>query len=148
MTAADTTEAQTRHIYTHWHAAITTGDIDALMSLYAPHARFESPSILVVLPELGSGILEGHAAIRDFFTVGFSKLSGTFTDWYRTGDFFSNGRQLTWEYPRATPSGDQTDLVEVMDIEAGLIVAHRVYWGWHGLRSLLSAAGPAHRQTA
>jgi hypothetical protein len=24
-----------------------------------------------------------------------------------TETFFSNGRQLTWEYPRATPQGDQ-----------------------------------------
>jgi steroid Delta-isomerase len=57
---------------------------------------------------------------------------------YRTGTFFSNGRQLTWEYPRHTPHGDQVDLVEMMDIANGLIVHHRVYWGWVGFRSLLA----------
>lgn len=56
--------------------------------------------------------------------------------WYRTGHFFANGRQLTWEYPRATPDGDQIDLVEVMDVSGGLITHHRVYWGWIGFRTL------------
>ena len=54
----------------------------------------------------------------------------------RTITFFANGRQLTWEYPRATPDGDQIDLVEVMDVCGGLITHHRVYWGWVGCRTL------------
>ena len=54
--------------------------------------------------------------------------------------FYSNGRQLTWEYPRATPRGDQIDLVEVMDIAGGLITHHRVYWGWVGFKTLMAAA--------
>jgi len=33
--------------------------------------------------------MEGGVAARDGF-------------WYRTGAFFANGRQPTWEYPRAT----------------------------------------------
>jgi hypothetical protein len=37
-----------------------------------------------------------------------------------------------WEYPRATPQGEQMDFVEVMEIENGLIQKHRVYWGWYG----------------
>jgi steroid Delta-isomerase len=44
--------------------------------------------------------------------------------------------QLTWEYPRATPDGDQIDLVEVMDVSGGLITHHRVYWGWVGFKML------------
>jgi steroid delta-isomerase len=39
---------------------------------------------------------------------------------------------LAWEYPRATPHGDQVDLVEVMEIADGLIRSHRVYGGWLG----------------
>ena len=61
-----------------------------------------------------------------------------FSELYRTGLFFSNGRHLTWEYPRLTPSGAQVDLFESMDIENGLIVYHRVYWGWQGLKALLA----------
>jgi len=41
-----------------------------------------------------------------------------------------------WEYPRSTPSGEQMDFVEVMDIENGLIRRHCVYWGWYGVRLL------------
>jgi hypothetical protein len=37
---------------------------------------------------------------------------------------------------RATPDGDQIDLVEVMDLSDGLIAHHRVYWGWIGFRTL------------
>ena len=54
------------------------------------------------------------------------------------GLFFSNGRHLTREYPRLTPNGAQVDLFESMDIENGLIVYHRVYWGWQGLKALLT----------
>ena len=39
-----------------------------------------------------------------------------------------------WEYPRATPDGEQMDFVEVMELnEEGLIQNHRVYWGWYGV---------------
>lgn len=34
---------------------------------------------------------------------------------------------------------DSCDLLESMDIEDGLIVYHRVYWGWKGLKTLLAA---------
>ena len=74
-----------------------------------------------------------------FFEAGARKLSNDLAKWYRTGLFFSNGRQLTWEYPRETPDGDQVDLVEVMDIANGLIASHRVYWGWVGFKTLVAA---------
>ncbi|MBN3725009.1 nuclear transport factor 2 family protein [Burkholderia sp. Ac-20379] len=145
---SSSTEARIRHIHAQWHAAIVARDVEALMSLYADHAHFESPSVLAIgLAEDASptGNLAGKAAIRHFFAAGFTQLGNTFTDWYRTGDFFSNGVQLVWEYPRATPTGEQTDLVEFMDIEGGLIVAHRVYWGWRGLQSLLAVAEARRR---
>jgi hypothetical protein len=68
----------------------------------------------------------------------FTNLRKQFSELYRTGLFFSNGRHLTREYPRLTPSGAQVDLFESMDIENGLIVYHRVYWGWQGLKALLA----------
>ncbi|MEK6348064.1 MAG: nuclear transport factor 2 family protein [Burkholderia sp.] len=148
------TEAQIRHIHAQWHAAIIARDLEALMSLYADHAHFESPSVLAIASAQAAptgstsaptGNLTGKPAIRHFFATGFAQLANTFADWYRTGDFFSNGGQLVWEYPRVTPTGEQTDLVEFMDIEAGLIVAHRVYWGWRGLQSLLAVAESNHR---
>lgn len=133
------TDAQIRHIYERWHEAIIRRDIDGLMSLYAEDAIFETPAILVTLPERTQGTLRGKSELRPFFEAGFRKLGNELTRWYRTGLFFSNGRQLTWEYPRETPQGDQVDLVEVMEIVDGLIFHHRVYWGWVGFQTLVAA---------
>ncbi|MDN7876723.1 nuclear transport factor 2 family protein [Burkholderia aenigmatica] len=139
MSHADT---DARHIYEGWHAAVVARDVDALMALYADDAVLETPLIVVTLPDHGSGVLRGKAAIGEFFAAGLRNPGNKLGRWYRTGLFFSNGRQLTWEYPRATPEGDQVDLVEVMDLRDGLIAHHRVYWGW--VRFLaLRAATPA-----
>ncbi|WP_186251723.1 nuclear transport factor 2 family protein [Burkholderia gladioli] len=146
MSTATSTPQQIAHIHRQWHKSIVERDIDGLMSLYAEHARFESPTILFVEPGNQTGILDGREAIRGFFSEGFRKLSGAFAHWYRTDVFHTDGKQLIWEYPRDTPSGDQTDLVEVMDIEHGLIVHHRVYWGWRGLQSLLKTVEATRRQ--
>jgi steroid Delta-isomerase len=109
------------------------------MALYADDAILETPLILATLPDKSEGVLKGKSAIRPFFEAGFRKLRNDLGRWYRTGTFFANGRQLTWEYPRATPQGDQVDLVEVMDIADGLIAHHRVYWGWVGFKALTAA---------
>jgi hypothetical protein len=66
-------------------------------------------------------------------------LSKEFSELYRSDQFLSTGKLPTWEYPRKTPTGEQVDLVESMDIEDGLIVYHRVYWGWKGFQALLAA---------
>ena len=123
------TEAAIRQICEQWHETVVRRDIRALMELYAEDAILESPLICALQPELGSGILHGKTAIGDFFAAGSRTPSNGLGRWYRTGHFFANGRQLTWEYPRATPDGDQIDSVEVMDVSGGLITHHRVYWG-------------------
>jgi ketosteroid isomerase-like protein len=135
----DNKDAAIRHIYEQWHETILGRDLDGLMALYAEEAVLETPLILVTLPDMTDGILKGKADIRPFFDAGLRRFSNELGRWYRTGTFFSNGRQLTWEYPRETPQGDQVDLVEVMDIAKGLIVHHRVYWGWVGFKALAAA---------
>jgi hypothetical protein len=52
----------------------------------------------------------------------------------------ATGKLLVWEHPRKTPTGEQVDLFESMDIEDDLILYHRVYWGWKGFQALLTAA--------
>ena len=123
----ENTDAEIRHVYERWHETILSRDLDGLMALYAEGAILETPLILATLRDSTEGILKGKAEIRPFFEAGLRKLRNDLGRWYRTGTFFSNGRQLTWEYPRDTPQGDQVDLVEVMDIENGLIAHHRVY---------------------
>jgi ketosteroid isomerase-like protein len=132
----DNTEAEIRHVYEQWHQTVVARDLDGLMALYADDAVLETPLVLATLRDRTTGVLKGKADIGAFFAAGLRKLPGELGRWYRTGTFFSNGRQLSWEYPRDTPQGDQIDLVEVMDIANGRIAHHRVYWGWTGFQSL------------
>jgi hypothetical protein len=132
-------DAAIRDIYEHWHEAILSRDLDGLMALYAEDAVLETPLILVTLQDKTEGILTGKAEIRPFFEAGLRKLQSDLGRWWRTGAFFSDGRQLIWEYPRETPQGDQVDLVEAMDVADGLIAHHRVYWGWVGFNALVAA---------
>ncbi|CAD9224975.1 SnoaL-like domain-containing protein [Burkholderia cenocepacia] len=144
MTPAHT-DADARRIHEDWHAAVVARDFDALMSLYADDAVLETPLVVATLPAHGSGVLHGKAAIGAFFAAGLRNPDNKLGRWYRTGLFFSNGRQLVWEYPRATPDGDQVDLVEVMDLRDGLIAHHRVYWGWIGFNALRAASPSPER---
>ncbi|MFO1083658.1 MAG: nuclear transport factor 2 family protein [Reyranellaceae bacterium] len=128
-----------RRIYERWHDAITKQDLAGIVSLYAEHAVFESPTVLALAPDRSDGILRGRSEIERQFATNFGALAREFRELYRTGLFFSNGRHLTWEYPRLAPGAEQVDLFESMDIEDGLIVYHRVYWGWKGLRTLIAA---------
>ncbi len=132
-------ESQIRHVYERWHVTLMSQDLAGLMALYAEHAVFESPTVLAQFPERDNGILRGRAEIEKLFARNFENLKTEFSELYRSGLFFSNGRLLTWEYPRLTPSGGtQVDLFESMDIENGVIAYHRVYWGWQGHKSLMA----------
>ncbi len=135
----ENTDAAIRHVYEQWHETIRHRDVAGLMALYAEDAILETPLILATMKDRTEGILQGKTAIGSFFTAGLGAPQNGLGRWYRTGVFFSNGRQLTWEYPRETPQGDQVDLVEVMDIADGLIIHHRVYWGWVGFKALTAA---------
>jgi len=137
----DNTKVQVRRVYEEWHAGVNGHDIPRVIALYAEHATLESPAILAICPNLKDGILRGRSEIEKFFIKTLSTLSKEFRELYRSDLFFSTGKLLTWEYPRKTPTGEQVDLVESMDIEDGLIVYHRVYWGWKGFQALLAAGG-------
>ena len=136
-----TEEAQIRRIYERWHDTVMSQDLGGLMALYAEHAVMETPAILAQFPDRDEGVLRGRSEIEQLFARNFKNLAAEFRELYRTGLFFSNGRHLTWEYPRKTPPGEQVDLFESMDIENGLIVYHRVYWGWKGLKTLMAIRG-------
>jgi steroid Delta-isomerase len=133
------TDARFHHLHHAWHAAVVARDLDALLALYTDDAVLESPLILVTLPDRRDGVLRGKDALRAFFAAGLRASSGTPQRWYRTDVFLSHGNQLVWEYPRATPDGDQTDLVEVMELDGERIAHHRVYWGWTGFLALRAA---------
>lgn len=117
-------------VYHAWNEALSRNDAAALTALYAPDAVIESP-LIPHLTGKQQGVCRGHAEIRAFWEkVAISKPE--VRRYYRTG-YLTDGKKLTWEYPRETPDGDQMDFSEVMELNSdGLIQRYRVYWGWFG----------------
>ena len=109
--------------------------VEALLACYATDASIESP-LIPHLMGTERGICSGHDEMRPFFReVGRRKPS--LRKYFRTG-YFTDGKKLMWEYPRAKPDGEQMDFVEVMELnDQGLIQHHSVYWGWYGVNVIL-----------
>jgi hypothetical protein len=122
--------ADIERIYRLWDEALGKKDLEASLALYADDASIESPLVQHLL-EIKEGIVQGKDNLRRFIAKVF-QTNPAQRKRFKQG-FFTDGRVLTWEYPRLSPEGDQMDLVEVMEIEQGLIKRHRVYWGWHAL---------------
>src|ERR1051325_8926698 len=125
------------HVYREWDRAWSNDDLDAMIELYAPDAVLESPLVSHLLGG-ANGVLKGRDEIRKLLDKAAPRKPGKRT-FYRRG-YFTDGRLLVWEYPRATPGGEQMDFFEVMEIADGLIQAHRVYWGWRGVEVLKADA--------
>jgi predicted SnoaL-like aldol condensation-catalyzing enzyme len=122
-------------IYKLWDDALGKKDLDAALGLYADDASIESPLVQHLL-KTEEGVVTGKENLRKFIALVF-KTSPSQRRRFRTG-FFTDGQWVTWEYPRISPEGAQMDLVEVMEVEKGLIKVHRVYWGWYALNVLKS----------
>jgi ketosteroid isomerase-like protein len=118
-------------LHHRWNDALQRKDVDAAIALYAPDTVLESPLVRHILKS-GEGVVRGREHLRAFVQQVFARTPASRAV-YRTG-FFTDGRTVTWEYPRQTPDGEQMDFVEVMEIENGLIARHRVYWGWFGVK--------------
>jgi ketosteroid isomerase-like protein len=131
----DTAAAEVERIFRVWDEALGAKDLDTAMNLYAPDATLESPLVCHLLGT-EEGVVRGKENLRAFVERVFAHQPAKRRR-FRTG-YLTDGTRLTWEYPRESPDGDQMDIVEVMEIEDGLIKRHRVYWGWTSVRMLLS----------
>lgn len=121
-------------VYRDWDQALGRKNVEAAMALYAPDCVLELPLVCHLL-KAESGLIEGREKLREFVRLVFERTPPA-RKRYREG-FFTDGRKLTWEYPRETPDGDQMDFVKSMELnDEGLIQKHRVYWGWFGVRVL------------
>jgi len=120
-------------IYDAWAKGFAERDLEAILALYAPDATLESPLVNNLLAT-ESGIVSGRDQLRNFFGI-ILESTPSLKDRHRA-NFFTNGKVMIWEYPRVTPTGEQTDLAEVMELKDGLIQAHRIYWGWVGTKLL------------
>ncbi len=128
-----------QEIYEKWHKYAKERETKALIELYAEDAVFESP-LVPILMNKDSGILRGKTEILAFLNEGTRRRPNELVRWYRTGKYFITGDVLVWEYPRQTPDGEQVDILELMEIRDGLIVNHRIYWGWFGTQMLIKSA--------
>ncbi|CAN7397795.1 nuclear transport factor 2 family protein [Trinickia sp. LjRoot230] len=117
-------------IYREWDRTWSNDELDAMIELYAPDAVLESPLVPYILGTK-NGVAKGREAIREVLEKAAPRKPRKRT-FHRIG-YFTNGTLLMWEYPRATPDGDQMDFVETMEVVDGLIRAHRVYWGLRGV---------------
>ncbi len=123
-------------IYNLWHEYASTKNVDGLIGLYSSVALFESPLVPIIL-NTSTGLLKGRDEIYKFLIEGTKRRPNELVRWYRTGNYFSKGNTLVWEYPRNTPAGEQIDILELMEIENQQITNHRIYWGWFGTQLLI-----------
>jgi hypothetical protein len=122
-------------IYREWDRALSDNDADALLKVYAVDAVIESPLISHLLGQ-SKGICRGHEEMRPFFRL-VAERKPAVRQYYRTGYLSDGYNKMMFEYPRATPKGEQMDFVEVMELnDDGLIQYHKVYWGWRGFSVL------------
>jgi hypothetical protein len=123
-------EEAIERIYREWDEALAHSDVEALLEFYAVDAVIESPLIPHLLGK-ARGICTGREEMRPFFEA-LRERKPPVRQHFRTG-YFTDGKKVIWEYPRATQKDDQMDFTESMDInDDGLIQHHRVYWGWFG----------------
>jgi hypothetical protein len=128
-----------RTIYEQWHELARTRDVDVLINLYTDDAVFESPLVPAILDQ-ESGVLNGRGEILRFLREGTKRRPNDLVRWHRSGQYFTDGKILIWEYPREAPDGDQIDILEVMEVTDAKISRHRIYWGWFGCGVLISSA--------
>ncbi len=132
MTSVSSAQEQGERIYQAWAHALATKDLEAVLALYTDDATLESP-IVNTLWKTDRGIVEGKEALRRWFDMIITRTP-PLVNRYRQ-NFFTDGKTLIWEYPRETPTGQQADMAEVMELQDGRIRRHRIYWGWSGLQN-------------
>lgn len=130
----ETVDPAIEHVYQAWDEALGAKDLDASMALYHPDVILESPLVAHLL-DRDEGVVRGRDALREFVGGHVFPHQPPQRRRFRS-ELLSDGRRVTWEYPRESPAGDQMDIVEVMEIQDGLISRHRVYWGWYGFGML------------
>lgn len=114
------TAQQIAQVFQDYVDAMTSGDVDKIVSMYAPDAVVEDP--------VGSPKVVGHAAIRAFYADAAPQVDHMILD--------GNPRiaQNTGAAPmRCFPKEPQGYCVEIVDVmvfnDAGKITSMTAYWG-------------------
>ena len=124
-----TMKEDAERVYRDWDDALGRKDDEAAIALYAPDYVLESPLVSHLLSS-ERGVVEGREKLREFVRLVF-ECTPPVRKRYREG-FFTDGRRLIWEYPRAAPNGDQMDFVVSMELNDEGLIRRR----WFGVRVL------------
>lgn len=123
-----------------WNDALIRRDAKALLALYAPDARFESPLVSDILG-IDGRVLQGRAALKFLFDR-MAERQVRVNKCYRTGHLVDS-KHLTWDFPDSVVGDRYPAYAEVMELDAdGLIRHHTLYWPWRGVPAATPSADP------
>ena len=117
--------ASNEDIATKWFAAFNEHALENLLALYSDDAKHFSPKLKIRQPE-SNGLVVGKDALRAWWKDAFERLPQLH---YEVTTLTANNARVFMEYIRQVPGEDDMLIAEVLDIEAGKIVASRVYHG-------------------
>lgn len=112
-------------VATEWFAAFNSHELETLLALYDDEARHFSPKLKIRQSET-KGWVSGKAALRAWWQDAFDRLPGLH---YEVLSLTANEHRVFMEYTRQIPGEEDMQVAEVLEIEAGKIVASRVYHG-------------------
>lgn len=112
-------------IATAWFKAFNEHNLENLLALYDDNAAHYSPKLKIRQPET-NGLVIGKAALRAWWQDAFDRLP---TLHYKTTSLTANNERVFMEYTRQVDGEPDMLVAEVLEINAGLITASRVYHG-------------------
>jgi ketosteroid isomerase-like protein len=117
--------ARLRAIAERWLDCFARRDLDGLLALYADDATHTSPKIRARHPDTG-GAIRGKATMRTWWQDAFDRLP---TMRYEPTAITADERRVFMEYVRKVDGEPDLPVAEVLEVEAGMIVASRVFHG-------------------
>ncbi len=73
MSTGALTEERGRELGEEWVAAWNSHDLDAIIALYAPGVRFQTPTAIASLG-IADGLIDGAERLREHFARGLARL--------------------------------------------------------------------------
>lgn len=117
------TDKELVQIATLWFVAFNQQNLDGLLALYHDEAQHYSPKLKVRQPET-HGLIKGKNALRLWWQDSFDRLP---TLRYEVIKLTPHEDRIFMEYIRHVEGQEDIQVGETLDVEAGLIVASRVY---------------------
>ena len=106
-----------------WFDAFNAHNLEQLLALYNDAAQHYSPKLKLRQPET-QGLIKGKDALRKWWRDSFDRLPSLK---YVPARFIADDANIFMEYTRYVDGEESMTVGEVLEINAGLIVASRVY---------------------